>query len=79
MQTNNSSRVTKSKSKKSSTAKLMEQATYAGEFDFRASPVMHAVVRDAWNAGLRADMKLDLAPIPSIMNKVYNLNLKTSL
>ena len=57
----------------------MEQATNAGEFDFRASPVMHAVVRDAWNSGLRADMKLDLAPIPSIMNKVYNLKLKTSL
>ena len=40
---------------------------------------MHAVVRDAWNAGLRADMKLDLAPNPSIMNKVYNLKLKSSL
>ena len=57
----------------------MELATYAGEFNFRASPVMYAVVRDARNSGLREDMKLDLAPIPSIMNKVYNLNLKTSL
>ena len=56
----------------------MEKAIYAGEFDFRASPTMHAVVRDAWNAGLRADMKLDLAPTPSIMNKVYNLKLKSS-
>ena len=40
---------------------------------------MHAVVRDAWNAGLRADMKLDLAPTLSIMKKVYNLKLKSSL
>jgi len=33
---------------------------------------MHAIVRDALNARLKADMKLDLALTPRIMNKVYN-------
>ena len=57
----------------------MEKAINGGEFDFRASAPMRAVVRDAWKSGLRADMKLDLAPTPSIINKVYNLKLQSSL